>query len=69
LNQVVPSEGFKFLYVYDFGDDWQHEIVVEKTLPPVEGMKYPICLDGRRASPPENRGQSSCGSVFKQDGI
>ncbi|MGI9950781.1 plasmid pRiA4b ORF-3 family protein [Moorellaceae bacterium AZ2] len=56
LNQVVPSEGFKFLYVYDFGDNWQHEIVVEKILPPVEGMKYPICLDGRRASPPEDCG-------------
>ncbi len=58
LNQVVPSEGFKFLYVYDFGDDWQQEIVVEKILPAVEGMKYPVCLGGRRASPPED-----CGGV------
>jgi hypothetical protein len=34
----------KFRYVYDFGDDWRHDIVVEKVLDPEEGVKYPVCI-------------------------
>ena len=56
LNQVIPSEKFKFVYVYDFGDSWEHEILVEKTLPSEPGVKYPLCIKGKRACPPEDVG-------------
>ncbi len=45
-------------YVYDFGDNWLHDLELEAILPPVPGAKYPICLEGERACPPED-----CGSV------
>ncbi|HLP89604.1 MAG TPA: plasmid pRiA4b ORF-3 family protein [Nostocaceae cyanobacterium] len=56
LNQVVPGEKFKFLYTYDFGDDWEHQILVEKVLPADSKIKYPICITGKRACPPEDCG-------------
>jgi hypothetical protein len=36
----------KFVYEYDFGDGWMHEIVVEKTLPAEKGVDYPRCIWG-----------------------
>lgn len=45
-----------FVYEYDFGDSWEHEIVVEKALPVEEGVLYPRCLAGKRACPPEDVG-------------
>jgi hypothetical protein len=58
LNKVVPAAPDRFIYEYDFGDGWEHEILVEKVLPPQEGVRYPICLAGKRACPPED-----CGGV------
>ncbi len=46
----------KFRYVYDFGDNWRHDIVVEKVLDPEEGVKYPVCIGGKRNCPPEDVG-------------
>ena len=43
LSQVVPGEGSQFRYNYDFGDYWQHALVIEETLPPQEGVRYPVC--------------------------
>ena len=45
-------------YEYDFGDDWVHEVLLEKILPRERGTVYPKCVDGRRACPPED-----CGGV------
>lgn len=45
-----------FHYVYDFGDDWQHRITVEKVLEPGEDKRRPVLLAGRRACPPEDVG-------------
>ena len=56
LNQIAPPKGSKLSYQYDFGDDWQHDILVEAVLPPESGVRYPICLTGRRACPPEDCG-------------
>ncbi len=56
LNQAAPAEKFKFRYEYDFGDSWEHEIVVEKILSPEAGLHYPRCLTGKRACPPEDVG-------------
>ena len=43
-------------YVYDFGDNWEHKIQLEKILPREKDIKYPICIKGKRACPPEDCG-------------
>jgi Plasmid pRiA4b ORF-3-like protein len=58
LSQVVLREKFKFFYTYDFGDSWEHEILVEKYLPAAPDVNYPVCLTGKRACPPEDCGGS-----------
>ncbi len=45
-----------FAYTYDFGDNWEHILEIEKSLPPEEGVRYPLCLAGARACPPEDVG-------------
>jgi len=56
LGQVTPGQGFRFIYEYDLGDSWQHELLVEKILPPKPGVRYPRCLKAKRACPPEDVG-------------
>ena len=56
LSQLIPREGFRLSYEYDFGDGWQHTLVVEKIVPSEEGSRYPVCLAGKRACPPEDVG-------------
>jgi hypothetical protein len=56
LSEVAPAAGAKFVYEYDFGDSWRHDILVEKVLPAQPGADYPACIAGRRASPPEDCG-------------
>jgi hypothetical protein len=60
LQDVVPHGNIKFTYTYDFGDNWEHAVLVEKVMPPEAGVKYPRCTDGARACPPEDVG-STCG--------
>ncbi|RLF60074.1 MAG: plasmid pRiA4b ORF-3 family protein [Thermoplasmata archaeon] len=43
-------------YTYDFGDNWEHIITLEKILPRKNEETYPICIKGRRACPPEDCG-------------
>jgi len=56
LQQVAPREKTKFIYEYDFGDSWEHELRIEKILPPPAEKHYPTCLNGARACPPEDVG-------------
>jgi hypothetical protein len=56
LSQVLHSEGQKFTYDYDFGDSWEHILLVEKIIPPEAGAPYPRCIKGKRACPPEDVG-------------
>jgi hypothetical protein len=56
LSRLSDREGFKFTYEYDFGDNWQHDLLVEKILSPEPGVKYPRCIKGKRACPPEDVG-------------
>lgn len=56
LSTLISGEGAKFTYEYDFGDDWQHEIKIEKVLPPDEKQSLPVCIKGKRACPPEDVG-------------
>jgi Plasmid pRiA4b ORF-3-like protein len=46
----------RFLYEYDFGDQWEHEVRVEQFLPLEARRKYPVCIGGQRAGPPEDCG-------------
>jgi len=46
-------------YTYDFGDNWEHIIKLEKVLPRDKNINYPVCIGGKRASPPED-----CGGVW-----
>lgn len=46
-------------YHYDFGDSWEHEVVLERILPREKGIQYPVCTGGERACPPED-----CGGVW-----
>ncbi len=59
LSEQELSEKQKFGYLYDFGDGWEHEIKVERILPIEAGVKYPKCLAGERACPPEDCGSTS----------
>jgi hypothetical protein len=56
LSQLISEAGARFYYQYDFGDSWEHTLVVEKIQPPKPGERYPVCLAGKRACPPEDVG-------------
>lgn len=56
LFQLPLGEKSKFIYEYDFGDSWEHKLLIEKILPATEGQKTPVCLKGSRACPPEDIG-------------
>lgn len=56
LSKVIMGEKFKFFYLYDFGDSWEHEILVEKVLTAEADTDYPVCIKAKRACPPEDCG-------------
>lgn len=56
LCDLVSQEGSRLTYEYDFGDNWQHEILIEWIQPAEEGAHYPSCLEGAGACPPEDVG-------------
>ena len=56
---TVARQGTAIRYVYDFGDDWVHRVVVEKVLQADPRTSYPCCIAGKRACPPED-----CGGVW-----
>ena len=59
LDEVVHGQGARIAYEYDFGDYWLHTLVLEEILETEPGRKYPFCLDGSRACPPEDCGGTS----------
>jgi hypothetical protein len=59
LNKIIPGEKYKFPYLYDVGDSWEHDILVEKVLPVDPATTYPTCLQAKRACPPEDCGGTS----------
>jgi hypothetical protein len=58
LSDVLAkkSKRIHFGYTYDFGDDWHHEILFEGNPEVIGQQKYPVCLEGERACPPEDIG-------------
>jgi hypothetical protein len=59
LPELLSEPGDKLRYIYDFGDDWQHDILLEDILQEVPGSTYPYCLAGKGKRPPED-----CGGVW-----
>ena len=58
ISEIIPKDGkrFRFLYEYDFGDGWEHEIMFEGCLKAEKGSRYPLCVEGERNCPPEDVG-------------
>jgi len=58
LSKLLEKKrkSYRFHYEYDFGDGWRHAIVYEGVQPAETGAKYPRCIDGARACPPEDVG-------------
>jgi len=56
LNGLIKSGVARFAYTYDFGDNWEHALVIEKSPPDVEALSRPICTAGKRRCPPEDCG-------------
>jgi hypothetical protein len=58
LSAVAAASRDRVRYEYDFGDSWEHDILVEQVLSAEPGIAYPRCTGGKRACPPED-----CGGV------
>ena len=56
IQDLDLKEGKSFVYEYDFGDSWEHTVLIEKILPYDKNKKLPICIKGKRACPPEDVG-------------
>ena len=59
ISDLLVRENDKIDYEYDFGDSWHHDVILEKILLSSDKTKYPICVDGKLACPPED-----CGGIW-----
>jgi hypothetical protein len=59
LSQLLKKEKDTLIYEYDFGDSWEHKILLEKILPYDSSTALPVCIKGKRACPPED-----CGGIW-----
>ncbi|MBN2490667.1 MAG: plasmid pRiA4b ORF-3 family protein [Planctomycetes bacterium] len=59
LADVLSEPGEKIVYEYDFGDDWVHDVRLERVLRAAPGTRYPVVVAGKRACPPED-----CGGIY-----
>jgi hypothetical protein len=61
VSDILPKNGrrFRFQYEYDFGDSWYHEVLFEGVVGADSKAKYPLCVEGERACPPED-----CGGIW-----
>jgi hypothetical protein len=56
LGELLKRAGERFTYVYDMGDDWRHEIVVEDILAAADHRPGAKCIGGEGCCPPEDVG-------------
>ena len=56
LNQIASQKGARFVYEYDFGDSWEHDVTLRARHRLDSTVRYPICIAGERACPPEDCG-------------
>ena len=59
ISSYLTEPGMAIQYEYDFGDSWHHEVLLESIQIKEKGAKYPKCLAGERACPPED-----CGGII-----
>lgn len=64
LAEIALQPKTKFVYEYDFGDSWEHDIIVEAIVSPEAERRYPVCTAGKRACPPED-----CGGVYGYENL
>lgn len=64
IKDLLKAENDKIIYEYDFGDSWEHNIILEKILSYDNNIKYPICIKGKRNFPPED-----CGGIYGYEGL
>ena len=56
LSTIIDRGIQQFAYLYDFGDNWEHEILVEKQIAADDGRRYPVFVHGEGRCPPEDVG-------------
>ena len=56
VKDLLKKEKDKMTYEYDFGDSWEHFVLLEKILPIDDQKKYPLCVTGKKSFPPDNCG-------------
>jgi hypothetical protein len=59
VSDLVAARVKKFVYTYDFGDSWRHDLTIGKIEPREPGRQYPVCVGGERNCPPED-----CGGIW-----
>lgn len=59
LDKILKEEKSKINYEYDFGDGWEHDLILEKILTPDNQLQVPKCIAGKRNCPPED-----CGGIW-----
>jgi hypothetical protein len=59
ISDLLKKEKDKIIYEYDFGDSWEHDIILEKIIPFDDKKSHPTCLTGKNNSPPED-----CGGIW-----
>lgn len=59
ISDLLKKEKEKIVYEYDFGDSWEHDVILEKILPLDDKINYPVCLKGKMNCPPED-----CGGIY-----
>ncbi len=56
LGEVLRRPKERMVYEYDFGDGWEHDVVLEAVTATVPGERYPVVVAGKRRCPPEDVG-------------
>ncbi len=56
ISSYITLQNEKVSYAYDFGDNWEHSLLLEKIIYRDSEKKYPLCIAGEMACPPENCG-------------
>jgi len=59
IDNLLSTEKNKIIYEYDFGDGWEHDILLEKILTDANNISTPVCIAGKQNCPPED-----CGGVW-----
>ena len=65
LEQALGDQN-RFAYDYDYGDNWEHDVIIEEKTATRLALKYAVCVDGQNACPPEDCGGISGYERFQE---